>query len=198
MNAWLADSLQWYPEKGCGFFPVRDTPYNAAYFEKYEGYADTEQGRAITDARVAFASTYCVMLTVDVGIGCGQFVNTFDCLGYDVNPAGVRWLRDRNLWHDPYAEPIEHATFWDSFEHIKNPAPLLANIRHSLVMTIPIFDGPEHVLRSKHYRKDEHYWYFTDAGLKKYMADHGFRCVAQNSMEQALGREGVETYAFTR
>lgn len=194
---YLADHLQWFPELGCGYYPVQNTPYDGDYFNKYREYADTDAGRKITAARVAMAGNL-TGITVDIGIGCGQFAEALDCFGYDVNPVAVDWLVKNNRWLNPYQQAVDNATFWDSFEHIANPGELLANIRQSVLLTIPLFDDYNHVLRSKHYRKNEHYWYFTHSGLIRYMSHHGFVMVRCNRMEEAFGREDVATYEFTR
>ncbi len=38
------NELQWLPELGIGYYPVKDMPYDADYFNKYVMMADTEIG----------------------------------------------------------------------------------------------------------------------------------------------------------
>lgn len=180
--------------------------YDAEYFKKYQQMADTKMGRDITRFRVEFVEAYIKPseLVLDIGIGSGQFVETRpETYGYDVNPAGVRWLLDRGSYADPYTVTMPgfvcgHMTFFDSFEHIREPGKLLAKIEHTAVISLPVFAGADHVLRSRHFRKDEHYHYFTTAGLLDYMRAQGFQMVGWSDKESKLGRDGVETFAFKR
>jgi hypothetical protein len=193
-------NLVWLPELGVGYYPVQESPYDAAYFEKYQSYAQTEMGRKLTQARVDLVRRHWWGLVLDVGIGSGSFVEacSHPAYGFDVNPAAVEWLSSRDLWMDPYASQVPCMTFWDSLEHIHNPQPILANIAHMAFVSLPIFTGSEHILRSKHFRKDEHCWYWTRSGFLRFMADNGFEVVERNAMEQELGREDIETFAFRR
>lgn len=182
-----------------GWYPVEQAPYDADYWAKYEGYARTDRGLALNRARLDLVSAYHDGPLVDVGIGCGQFVQSRPgTVGYDVNPVGVRWLKARGLWHDPYKGEIEAASFWDSLEHIPEPAPLLANIRRWVFVSLPIFRDSAHVLRSKHFRKDEHCWYWTRHGLIGWMRAQGFVCRLVDCREQLLGREDIESFVFER
>lgn len=201
---WSGDSLVWLPERGMGFFPVKDAPYDAAYFAKYQGYAATPMGRALTEARIELVARHWRGELVDVGIGCGDFVAARTeatgalTLGCDVNPLAIDWLNARCLWLDPAHESVAAASFWDSLEHIPQPDLILANVRQFVFVSLPIFADVAHVLRSKHYRKDEHCWYWTRAGFLAWMAAQGWQPVEHNVMETALGREDIETFAFKR
>jgi Methyltransferase domain len=136
---------------------------------------------------------------VDVGIGGGRFVKDHaDAFGFDINPAAVKWLKINRAYCDPYSEVVEAATFWDSLEHIHDPAPVLANIRRFVFVSLPIFQGAEHVLRSKHFRPDEHCWYFTRGGFEWFMHRFGFRRIDHSVIEQMAGREDIESFAFER
>lgn len=191
----------WLPEVGIGHYPVRaeDTPYDAAYFEKYERMADTGMGRTLTQARVDLVARHHTGDVLDVGIGCGQFVSAMPgAKGFDVNPAGVEWLTRRDLYRDLYRGHYEALTFWDSLEHIHDIARAVCQSGKWVFTSLPIFTGPEHVLRSRHFRPDEHIWYFTDRGIRWWFAEQGFECVEHSTMESDLGREDIGTYAFRR
>lgn len=194
------DELVYYPESGYGFYPVKsDGVYDESYFEKYKAYTDTPMGRALNQARLDLVARHYAGPVVDIGIGCGDFVAAYDgAFGYDVNPAGIKWLKDNCLWADPYTAKVTAVTCWDSLEHIANPAILLNQVLGWVFVSIPIFENCEHILRSKHFRKDEHYLYFTHPGFVKYMAKHGFEMVEYNAMESFLGREDIGSYAFRR
>jgi len=195
-----AKSLVWLPEFGVGYYPVTEAPYDAAYWEKYLAMDASATGERLTADRAEFVKDFSEKgLTVcDIGIGGGRFVREMDAKGFDINPKAVGWLTTEGRWHDPYAAPVDVATFWDSLEHIHNPAPLLANVKRWAFMSVPIFEDSAHILRSKHFRKDEHCWYFTRQGLMRFMRHHGFECVSVSFMEQNAGREDIESFAFQR
>ena len=198
------DGLTWYPERGFGYYPVRGngTVYDRAYFEKYVGYAQTELGQQLTAARIGLVLRHmpCGEL-LDIGIGSGAFVQARNyfapTFGFDINPAAVAWLMQRDLYRDPITGSIEGMTFWDSLEHLPDPQQYLAQATWAF-LTLPIFTGPDHVLASKHFRRDEHIWYFTRGGLIRWMEAQGFRCVEHNTMETLLGREDIHSFAFQK
>jgi hypothetical protein len=193
------DRLQWLPELGLGFYPVSAQPYDAAYFANYAALADTDIGRRLNAARVAMVARHWEGLVVDIGIGAGTFVDSRSgTKGYDVNPVGVAWLKARGLFVDPYAKPVDVVTTWDALEHILDPAPLLANVRRWVFVSLPIFHNVAHVMGSKHYKPSEHAWYFTDSGFRSFMAALGWRCVEVNDEETQIGREDIKSYAFRR
>lgn len=199
LRAIIDTGLIWLPEKGIGYFPVDDFLYDKKYFDKYAGYATTERGKRITDARVAFVNRNYGGEVVDVGIGCGQFVATHGAaFGFDINPVAVRWLKDRALWHDIYEQKCDALTFWDSLEHIKDIKAVVGRARKFVFVSMPIFENCEHLLRSKHFRKDEHYWYFTERGIIDWFADQGFGLIDCSHTERSFGREDITTYAFWR
>lgn len=193
-------NLIWLPEKGVGYFPVDAFPYDKNYFEKYEGYAATELGKSLTEARLRFVSRHHKGDIVDVGIGSGQFIEAHgSAKGFDVNPYAQAWLKERDLWCDIYAGKICAAlTFWDSLEHIDDIALAVSRAEKFVFVSIPIFLNSNHVLSSKHYRKDEHFWYFTERGFVNWFAEQGFELLGQEVFEQDLGREDIGTFAFGR
>ena len=195
-----AKNLVWFPEKDMGYFPVEGFVYDDEYFGKYEGYAGTKMGELLTAARIEFVNKHYAGELVDVGIGCGQFIERRgNAKGYDVNPVGKRWLHSRGLWRDIYdGKGCVAATFWDSLEHIKDIQEVVKQVQQFAFLSIPIFTGPCHVLRSKHYRRDEHYWYFTHAGIINWFREQGFGIIDHSTIEQGFGREDIGTYAFWR
>lgn len=196
--------LQWDAARGVGFLPIEVAPsevYDDDYFEKYVGYANTEQGRAITAARCALVRRHAGYVPLcDIGIGCGSFVESHpSALGFDVNPGGVSWLVKRGLYADPYFRKFDALTFWDALEHIAEPAPLLANAREWVFVSAPIVPGngppsPDW----KHYRPTEHCHYWTHSGFIGWMAGFGFSLVESSSMETELGRSDIGTFVFRR
>jgi hypothetical protein len=75
---------------------------------------------------------------------------------------------------------------------------LLANVREWVFLSLPIFRDAEHALGSKHFRPDEHCWYFSLEGLVFAMKTCGFELVTHSRIESELGREGIGTFAFKR
>ncbi|KAA5949406.1 class I SAM-dependent methyltransferase [Pantoea sp. Bo_2] len=200
-NELQATSLIWLPEHGIGKYPVEisDHPYDYSYFDKYKSMAGTKIGKALNLARVEMVKRHWRGIVVDIGIGSGSFIELYgNALGFDINPAGVSWLKDRGVWADLYTETYEALTMWDCLEHLYEPELAVAQAKKWVFLSIPVFDDAEHVLRSKHFRKDEHVFYFTHTGLLRWFDGQGFDCIEHNTMETKLGREGIGSYAFRR
>ena len=200
-GALRAQALQWLPELGIGWYPVTEAPYDAAYWERYRLMDETPAGARLTADRCAWVRQHAGPepgVVCDVGIGGGRFVQEFGARGCDVNPSALAWLEQCGRLHDLRGEGADVATFWDSLEHIHDPVPLLAGVRRWVFTSLPIFSGPDHVLRSKHYRRDEHCWYFTREGLALFMGLLGFELRGVSVMEQNAGREDIGTFAFER
>jgi len=197
--------LTWRADLGVGFYPVEAgiTPYDQAYFDRFERDANTPLGRALMDARCDFVACHYQGVLLDVGIGSGAFIDRRradgrSTYGYDVNPAGIRWLKDRHLDLDPYVTSVPAASFWDVLEHIPFYGVLLANVRRWVFLSLPIFHDKQHALRSKHFRPTEHCWYFSRDGLVLAMNLCGFELAAENVVETELGREDIGSFAFRR
>lgn len=197
----IKHGLAWLPELGMGRYPVPKAarPYDEEYFSRYQQLADTELGRELTAARIQLVARHYSGVVLDVGIGSGQFVEARpDTRGFDVNPAGVEWLKARGQWSNLYHDRYPALTFWDSLEHIDRPEVAIARAEKWVFVSVPIFDCAEHVLRSRHFRRDEHIWYWTHEGLIKWFAANGFKLVEHNTRESELGRDGIGSYAFAR
>ncbi len=195
----IKSELIWLPECGMGWFPVPDNADCPDYFDVYEKYGDSEMGRELTKKRVEFVDEFHEGEVIDIGIGCGQFVEAReDTLGFDVNERGVNWLKEKGLFVDPRSQTYEAMTFWDSLEHIKNPDSILNNITNWVFVSLPIFENAEHVLRSKHFKKDEHCWYWTRQGFINWMGRKGFELATHETFESDLGREDIQTFCFKR
>lgn len=200
---WCRDEhLVWLPEKGMGCFPVRreDEPYDDSYFARYAELENTPIGRQLLALRLSLVARHAQpgALVCDVGIGSGAFVRARPgTKGFDIMPAAATWLKANDLFHDPFQGLTDVLTCWDSLEHVHDPSRLVRNARAVLV-SLPVFRSATHALTSKHYRKAEHRWYWTTAGLIGWFAEHGFVCEEHNCDESEAGREDVETFAFVR
>ena len=190
--------LQWMDDYG--YLSADPTGvYDLGYFEKYLGYSGTVMAEKLTEARLTMVRRQVASRElVDIGIGGGQFVEAAGCFGYDVNPHAIRWLLDRRLWRDPYFMPVKNATCWDSLEHMDRPDLFLERVLEHVFVSIPIFTGIDHVLRSKHFRPKEHFWYFTRNGFVRWMKKNGFRLIDENDEETKLGRETIGSFTFRR
>ena len=189
--------LKWLPSLGVGYYEVKESPYDQSYFNKYVSYEGSEICTELNNSRVDLVKTYSSDYVLDIGIGSGSFIKAHGkAYGYDINPAGVAWLKERDLYMEP--KQVYAVTFWDSFEHIRNPADILNEVTGFVFMSIPLFNGVNHILRSKHFRKDEHYWYFTQTGLVTYMNNLGFLMLESNRMESDIGREDIGSFVFKR
>src|SRR5688500_8074120 len=129
-------SLVWVAEAGMGFSgnAVRaPSVYDDRYWQKYQAYEGSPIAVALNKHRVALVNRVVGLdVVLDIGIGCGTFITARGpavTKGYDVNPLGIAWLKERGLWVDPYEQPVTDVTFWDALEHIHDPAMLLANVR---------------------------------------------------------------------
>lgn len=194
--------LQWFAEAGFGYFECTAGPYDEAYFRRYGELEDTPIGRALMSFRTSLVSLHADAAPIlDVGIGSGAFLKArwqFGDAGFDINPAGVAWLNDSGIFGDLYGRTWEVATFWDSLEHIRRPDLALAQVGDMAFVSIPVFTGPDHVLRSKHYRRDEHFFYWTRQGFINWAQAQGFDTIDVSATESAIGREDVETFVLKR
>jgi len=198
-----ASLLVWDETKGLGFFPVIENGvYGSNYWKQYVKYRESPIAEKLMLARCNLVDRHVGSdPAVDIGIGSGHFIEkrgkglTF---GYDVNPLAIRWLLDRDLWWDPFHRNPVNVSCWDSLEHMARPSRFIECVRSCLFLSVPIFDDRDHVLRSKHFKPQEHYWYWTRHGLEQWMLDLGFVMVEHNEMESELGREDIGTFVFRR
>jgi len=65
-------------------------------------------------------------------------------------------------------------------------------------VSLPIFRDAHHARTSKHFRPDEHYWYWTRAGFIWFAERCGFSVIEHNTMESLAGREDIETFVLAR
>lgn len=178
--------------------------YDADYFENYVLRKGTTIAHNLNLARANLSSKYCNCV-IDIGIGCGEFVNYSEIktYGYDINPVGKHWLKDRNLFIDieeHIPEEIEGFTCWDVIEHMPKPSDFLDKIRSGqhLFVSIPTFDNLTKVRYSKHFKPNEHYYYYSKDGFCKFLEDSGFELLEDNDQETKAGREGIHSFAFIK
>lgn len=197
--------LIWLPEKEIGWYPVINTHYDDEYFNEYIRREHTEIGDCLNRFRVNFVNSYTKSLVLDIGIGCGTFIKKRDnCVGYDICPKATYLLQKKGLFFNPYNNKedwkrIKGVTFFDSLEHIEWPELILKNITQQFVfISIPIFRDISHIMKSKHFKKNEHYIYFTEHSLIEFMMHYEFKLLEKRDDEIRCGREDIMSYVFRR
>lgn len=181
--------------------------YDKAYFDKCLAYKGNEIANKVNAGRVALVKRYHVGEIIDIGAGTGEFIESFGegAKGYDANPYSVEWLRNNNLYSENFTDS-RGFTFWDTLEHVKDPVFYFKRIpKESFVfVSIPVFpqSGPEsftkNIRQSKHYRPNEHLYYWTEDGFVDWMKMYGFRLLEKNNSETESGRDGITEFAFKR
>lgn len=193
-----SSSLQWYEEFGIGYYPVTEQPYDNAYFERYKLMANTEIGVALNEVRIDLVNKYTQDEVLDIGVGSGAFVKARkNTKGWDINPCAKKWLSDNKLLKNPI-KSTNSLTFWDSLEHIHSPKNLLQSAKEYVFVSCPIYTDLNHLQKSKHFRTDEHCWYWTYAGLIYFMKYYGFELIESNWQETEIGREDIGSFVFKR
>lgn len=178
--------------------------YNKATFLMMEERDKTPMGVAINKFRLDLVRRYSNGgRLLDIGVGAATFLKLHgDCRGFDINPYAIKKLKEWELWFDPYVDSFKRSriggvTFFDSFEHIKNPMSILRRLDDQFVfISIPIFMDKQHIMTSKHFKPGEHYWHFTRRQFMDYV--YGFDVIEERDDETKLGREDIKTFVLRR
>ena len=197
--------LSWDAEKEIGFYPIQDTRYDDSYYRASIENSLSPVAEELNEFRTRLVNSYVDGTVLDFGVGAGQFMRwRGNCLGYDICPKSVAELRRGKFFFDPYKEDlderaIEGVTFFDVLEHLPKPEIILDRIKEQYVfISIPIFRDRDHVLKSKHFKIHEHYWYFTQKSIREFMTSCGFELIECRDGEIKAGREDIYTYVFLR
>jgi hypothetical protein len=85
-------------------------------------------------------------------------------------------------------------------EHVETPDDYFRRIHDGayLFTSLPIFTDLTKVRQSKHYRPDEHLYYFSEDGFVNWMAHHRFKLLERDDFETRAGREAILSFAFRR
>ncbi len=194
----------WDDEYGIGFYPVLlNGQYNREYWEEYVRRMNTLMGETLNRLRTGLVEKHIGKEPiVDVGVGAGHFMllrgKEVETYGYDVNPVAIEWLLKIKRWWDPYFMDPENASLWDVLEHVARPDELVQRVKGHVFVSIPIVRSREHAIISKHFKPNEHFWYFTREGLLRWMKVQGFNLVEENLMETEAGREEIGTFVFKK
>lgn len=202
----FGEDLNLCPEHGIAYQKSMEVSveYGKDYFEKYIGYEGADIALRINEFRVSFTNPNCECL-LDIGIGSGEFIKNskVKTYGFDINPYAIQWLQERAIYCDPYEgipEEIKGITMWDALEHFPEPSRFLNLLRSGMhiFLSIPIFEDLLTLKQSKHYKPNEHYYYFTENGMIKYFQDLGFSLVETSRGETTAGRESIGSFHFIK
>lgn len=179
--------------------------YDAAYFDNYIG--KTSRHPEVSESRVKWVEDFGNGPLLDIGIGSGDFIlkrnesQGIKCTkGFDINPKAKEWLRSKGLWSDDFKD-FKAFTFWDVIEHCKEPDVYFKHIPDDgwLFTSIPIIEDLNNVRKSKHFKPNEHLYYWTNQGFIDYMDLWGFRLIkGPSDHEVKAGRQEVAAYAFKK
>lgn len=187
--------------------PMRTIPYDEAYQKKVAAYEDTDIAKKVNAGRVAFVKRHAKSKEpnlLDWGAGSGSFARAAAAAGFDVKTYDANPFAQLQLGNDVGDKPnpynFEILTLWDTIEHLEQPELVIKNVRKGglLFVSLPIFIDLKKIRESKHYRPNEHLYYWTDEGFKSYMALYGFRCIETSTHEVDAGRDSIGAYAFVR
>lgn len=179
--------------------------YEADYWQNYINLSGSPIAAALNDFRVSFVEKHLPAhgSILDIGIGSGEFINSSKrkTYGFDVNPYGITWLKENNLYFNPYSKnqnnDIVAYTFWDAIEHFTNPSHLLTKIKKGsyCFFSLPIFEDFSNLTASKHYKPNEHLYYWTEQSFKDYLTRLGFSVLEVSDGESTAGRLSIKSFA---
>jgi hypothetical protein len=194
---------------GRGRTPLNPYCYDTAYAKKYDEYAQTSLGSALTRARIGLLHTSILPgeVVVDYGCGSGQLVSLarkyFRCWGYEVNSAYQQyWRPQRNakFTTSVAALPWNPAAlvFADSLEHLETPTTVIRKFNARVLLIIIPAMPHEEWGASRHLRPGEHLHYFAVKGVERYLESLGYRVVLYTDVETRLGREHIYSWVAQR
>ncbi len=124
--------------------------------------------------------------------------------------------KDALMNYDPYIERFNKfdlkkfnsakaICFFDVLEHIFSLQSFVRVIPHNMLITsIPIYPDKlsskniEELKKWKHYRPEQHNWYFTTEGFKNFMKKYGgWNCIYESKDEEPI-RTDITNYVFVR
>jgi hypothetical protein len=185
---------------------TKSVSYDKDYYENYVNLEGTKIANALNAARVGIVEKYCGLQDIlDVGIGSGAFIKSMRSMvyGYDINPYGVSWLKDRYRYINPWENipsNIRGITLWDTLEHMTEPSKFLDLVPSGVhvFISMPMFSDIKNIRKSKHYKPNEHYYYYSPQGFTQFVEDVGYKLLEQNDQETKAGRTCIETFVLLK
>ena len=173
-------------------------------------YKNKEFNEKVNAARMAFIHKhYGPWGLLDIGIGNGSFIkkyNSFNpmrsinkAFGWDIDKNARKWLSNNGLLATDLSM-YNCYTMWDVLEHLHSPSEYFKYMNNGdeCFLSIPIIENLCDIRNSKHYRPDEHLYYFTEPGLIQYMERHGLYLIAHDDFEIKIGRADIYSYCFEK
>ena len=201
-----SDQFVWFNDKGVGFYPVKDTWYDDRYFEASIENSLSPIAEELNKFRARIVDKYLEgKLVLDFGTGCGVYLTYREnTVGYDICPKAIEDLKRTGNYFDYYRNGlddsgIEGITFFDVIEHLRHPESVLDFVTGQFIfISLPIFRDRDHVLGSKHFKINEHFWYYTDHAFRAFMEANGFELIEVTDEETTIGREDIFTYVYRK
>jgi hypothetical protein len=203
--------------------------YNRDYYLRHLSYANTPTETALNDFRadmVMAAMKYVAPRPTVVDYGCshGAFLKTLTCrgirtVGVDVNPycvahcvsGGFRVFMPHMFEYFFGDSPTAIMTFWDVFEHLRDPLGLLKRFSPQVIcVSLPCLDGwleshpGKDIQLWKHYRPLEHLWNFTEAAFIEYLGLAGYSIVhltndeSKIRVDKSIGAKNIMSFTALR
>jgi SAM-dependent methyltransferase len=186
--------------------------YDNEHWDLLKSYEDQPICKAITKGRIDLVKSYCRYQNIlDIGCGTGYFIKKYTektsylAYGFDILQNTITELKKHYLYINPYdyiPAFIKGVCLWDVMEHLPDPMKLLDLIPKNVYtfISMPIYEEitQEAIIKSKHYRPNEHLHYWSDNGLIEYMSKAGFDCLEKQDFETKAGREDIYTYVFKK
>jgi hypothetical protein len=183
--------------------------YDDGYFDKYQSYEGTRIAERLTVFRENLVYSYVdTEDCLEIGVGSGLFVRESGCMGNDIMPKAIDHLKSIGKYYDvnTKSRKFKAVCFWDSIEHVPSVTDITNMLDHAeeyVFMSVPVMD---HSLTSnlhklvewKHFRPNEHVWYFSIRGVIRFMEMAGFDVIEVSREEEDIGREDVATFVFKR
>ena len=189
--------------------------YDRSYEIKYDRYERTLSGVEIQRLRHdcviknIFSSPKLRLNLLDFGCGVGSFLKTFLTdpnifpVGFDINPYAM--FCDVSVILDDY----DILTFWDSIEHLRDPANIIKKINPDFVFVCtPSTDDfwpadykelppPRDLTSWRHYMPVEHCHYFNQKSLTLFFKKIGYSVTEVNYDESAPRNGGGDKNILT-
>lgn len=139
----------------------------------------------------------------DIGYNTGAFLKRLNFIPYgiEVNKYAIKqspqienisWEDFRNNGYD-----FEIVSFFDSLEHIKDLVLVRNNLKaRFVIISFPDAEGKD-FKTWKHYRPNEHLYYFTKDTLRRFMKRAGYELIVYDDIESPI-REDITTGIFNK